>query len=1095
MTARPKLLVTSRAGATVESRQERASSAALKSNKSLKTEKDKPPPPLPSPDFWFRAPYLGGDDKLWRLVEADAEIGKVVDKPLLGYKEIAVEEGCFVSPKSVLRFQVERGEFPHCLSAYRNYVVPPAAFVIWADDILGNANFVELLRKADVHRAVMNSLRLVILRERKWMDVVVSRWSSDSHTLPVAWGEIGPTLEDVGCLLRLPMSGKVDPSSGRLSPSQQGVVDALRKSVRREKGNSGGKKDHTEMKKGPGGVKNTFTEWARYWYKDLGASKAGEEAPAVIDGPGLKAPAHLAAFLAYWLTWYIFPGPPKDGVDTTLFELAAILASGESVPLAPLFLGTLFKRLDMLHDAARRSCGRYDLPIYVATNFLHMFLFERFPKVAPGPNEFGVDEGGGIRESCRNVCRSARWSGSGVREVRGSIADVLDVEGEFVARPYVNTPEGVFPFNVYSEEDVVAFANKDDASTAELFRMSCIMRGELPYFVNGKYGSVTYDPMRVARQFGFDQGVPKPLLPSGAVGDVWRRFLKSTFPAELRSMNTITLPGAKRVGGCTKLYREYWRDNLARFLEYVKGAPMSLEVEDVMFQDGELCLPKVKDPALALFGARSPYVKEEVLGRVRERLKDVYGIVEKDVGSSASQSGQDAKWRAEGVRLRGKQTAKWPAKGIVEVAKPSKRKKTAKGNEEISRAVQPGVVETETEGGSEVPCNSLEVTGTLNQDAAARGVVDDIWGDAGVSSGGVPHRGRGSEGSSKVIQPDIREEAVKTRVGGSETAAGGCLEVPLDSLEAIGTFDQNAAVHIVVNDIWGEERVASRGVSHPWKGKSLRDMRPSDVVQSEEEGEEEEEEEEDEGSEGDDQGDEQREEEESEEEAGFAEGREELDHVDDGGGGESLVQNSSDLQEETNERGLRSSRRWWKEGDFMITRYPDGKVVVTLETKEKVTLEPSVLFAEAREEHRPLLSDIFFQWPSTFVRLGTMSNFSRRLALISLVSFVELLEDVSLPKATPEEFTSVYGGLVALGSYQLEVDWLRKRIDQMAVLLELPSWRDRLEKVNRELEEVEATAARLRKKKKKLEGEVAQRESAGSGGFDMAGHAGQGLRR
>ncbi|KAI8530212.1 hypothetical protein RHMOL_Rhmol11G0038300 [Rhododendron molle] len=319
------------------------------------------------------------------------------------------------------------------------------------------------------------------------------------------------------------------------------------------------------MRKGTSGVKNTFTEWARYWYKDLGASKAGEEAPVVTDGPGLKEPTHFAAFLAYWRTWYIFPGPPKDRVDTTLFELAAILTSEESVPLAPLFMGTLFKRLDMLRDAARRSCGRYDLPIYVATNFLHMFLFERFPRVAPGPNEFGVDEGGGMGESSRNVCRSARWSGSGVRDVRGSIADVLDVEEEFVARPYVNTPKGVFPFNVYSKEDVVAFANKDDASTAELFRMSCMMRGELPYFVNGKYGSVTFDPMRVARQFGFDQRVPKPLLPSGVAGDAWIRFLKLAFSAELRPIQShcLGLPGwedvqnsIRNIGG--RMWCAFW---------------------------------------------------------------------------------------------------------------------------------------------------------------------------------------------------------------------------------------------------------------------------------------------------------------------------------------------------------------------------------------------------------------------------------------------------------------------------------------------------------------------------------------------------------
>lgn len=60
----------------------------------------------------------------------------------------------------------------------------------------------------------------------------------------------------------------------------------------------------------------------------------------------------------------------------------------------------------------------------------------------------------------------------------------------------------------------------------------------------------------------------------------------------------------------------------------------------------------------------------------------------------------------------------------------------------------------------------------------------------------------------------------------------------LDSLETIGTFEHNAAVHGVVNDIWEDEGVSSEGVSHPWKGKSLRHMRPSDEVLNEEEEEE-----------------------------------------------------------------------------------------------------------------------------------------------------------------------------------------------------------------------------------------------------------------
>ncbi|XP_058219030.1 uncharacterized protein LOC131329708 [Rhododendron vialii] len=168
--------------------------------------------------------------------------------------------------------------------------------------------------------------------------------------------------------------------------------------------------------------------------------------------------------------------------------------------------------------------------------------------------------------------------------------------------------------------------------------------------------------------------------------------------------------------------------------------------------------------------------------------------------------------------------------------------------------------------------------------------MDDIWGDEGVSSG-------------RVLQPDVGEEVRKTpRVEVLDMVAGGGLNVPLDSLEAIG------------------------------------------VVSSEEE-EMEEEEGEEGRSEDNNHDDDQEEEEEAEE------GQVEFDQMEGGDGGESLVQNSSSLQDETNEGRLRSSRHWWREGNFMMARYPDGSVIVTLETKEKVTLQPSVLFAEAREEH------------------------------------------------------------------------------------------------------------------------------------------------
>ncbi|KAI8572818.1 hypothetical protein RHMOL_Rhmol01G0229800 [Rhododendron molle] len=509
-----------------------------------------------------------------------------------------------------------------------------------------------------------------------------------------------------------------------------------------------------------------------------------------------------------------------------------------------------------------------------------------------------------------------------------------------------------------------------------------MMRGELPYFVNGKYGSVTFDPLRVARQFGFDQGVPKSLPPSGVAGDAWRRFLKSAFPAVLRPMNMITLPGATRMGGCTKLYKKYWRDNL------------------------------VKDPALALFGARSPYAKEEILERVRDHLKNTCGTLEKDVGSSVSLSDRDGDDRAKGVRSSSKHTSKKPAKDVVV---------TSKENRESSKVAEPSVEE-----GAIRPSRGEASEAETGGGSAAPGEIDDIWGDEGVSAGRVLHPEKGEEESSKVIQPDVGEVAKTPRVEITGATAGEGLAVPLDSLETIGTFEQDVAVHRVMNDILEDEGVSSR------KGEEGED----EEMGGEEEGED--------RDEGDDQED------------------------------EEGVKRRPILTGPTR-RGLAMWKKAVSAGHlFRIRRtcrrrqMKEGCAVVAVGGKK---------------------------WLSTFVRLGNMSTFSRRLALISLVSFVELLEDVKLPEATPEELASVYGGLAALGGYQLEVDWLRMRIDQVARLLELPAWQDRLEKVSKELEDVEATAAWLRKRKKKLEGEVAECESALSGGFDMSSHAGPGLRR
>ncbi|KAI8529533.1 hypothetical protein RHMOL_Rhmol12G0232200 [Rhododendron molle] len=180
--------------------------------------------------------------------------------------------------------------------------------------------------------------------------------------------------------------------------------------------------------------------------------------------------------------------------------------------------------------------------------------------------------------------------------------------------------------------------------------------------------------------------------------------------------------------------------------------------------------------------------------------------------------------------------------------------------------------------------------------------------------------------------------------------------------------------------------------------------------------------------------------------------------------------------------------------DYLVSCYPDGSTGMRLGAQEEIRLSPQTLFAEVREEHKAILSNIFELWPSTFVHLVGASSISRKLALDSLVSFVEVLENMSLPRAKRGDFDSARPGLEALTHFRLEVGWLRKRLDQMASLLELSVAWDQFVKVGKEIEEMEEAVRRLKDKKEGLVQRVSELESASSGGFDMSSHAGQGLR-
>lgn len=52
------------------------------------------------------------------------------------------------------------------------------------------------------------------------------------------------------------------------------------------------------------------------------------------------------AMLAYWLSWYVLSSDPTD-LNSYVYPLAVLLAKGEKLALAPVYLWSLFFRLDV----------------------------------------------------------------------------------------------------------------------------------------------------------------------------------------------------------------------------------------------------------------------------------------------------------------------------------------------------------------------------------------------------------------------------------------------------------------------------------------------------------------------------------------------------------------------------------------------------------------------------------------------------------------------------------------------------------------------------------------------------------------------------
>jgi hypothetical protein len=356
---------------------------------------------------------------------------------------------------------------------------------------------------------------------------LASFWSGATGTFVFPWGEATLTLEDVAALAGLPLLGGAvrAPVSDSLE-KDVAAIEAVRAVLHRSK------------KK-----KCSYGAWAKRFVER--APEAEAEAPPSAAGGGggggdgeARELVEHGAFLSMWLSLFVLPSPPFDVVHRVVLPLAARLARGESVALAPAALATIYHDLSALKR--RITSGKKNEPFVVSApmHILQLWVWEHFTQLSPEPAASPAPGDQGMP-------RAARWHEVRKRLSSKDVRAVLMSPKEFKWRPYGNRSlfglqpvMGGFPVRVQdiaTSEALLSLARCLHA--CELVGMNCIQQ---------------YSPHRVARQLGFDQDIPGT-VPCASLG--WEKAWE-TYNIEAKS-SAFIFPNHKP--GVTVQYAKWWK--------------------------------------------------------------------------------------------------------------------------------------------------------------------------------------------------------------------------------------------------------------------------------------------------------------------------------------------------------------------------------------------------------------------------------------------------------------------------------------------------------------------------------------------------------
>ena len=258
------------------------------------------------------------------------------------------------------------------------------------------------------------------------------------------------------------------------------------------------------------GSRANFWWWIIYFWREY-ANGVDEEANGdslkegidFVVGEGNSSSYELEAFTTFLLSHHLFEGYPHERILSRHFPLAIKLARGQSFPLAPYFLGTLYSHLDHFTLDLQRSWGRFQVETFVSVAFLQIWLWEHFRNYAPIPKVLSSYKTS--LPSPQGLPCSWCWNKVAVSS-NSFLSKVLDDPTDWTSIPYSALEGGLSPLFT-SLENISISRYRDTPWSEELSFIDCAFPSHFQAHFQDEYETQSYNPYRFDHQLGFDQGI------------------------------------------------------------------------------------------------------------------------------------------------------------------------------------------------------------------------------------------------------------------------------------------------------------------------------------------------------------------------------------------------------------------------------------------------------------------------------------------------------------------------------------------------------------------------------------------------------------